>query len=73
MQVAESIFKALDANRDGYITAEEIGELFIRLGTQLEPATLDAIVKTLDIDNSASICLEEFLEFYKRSVGNLNL
>jgi len=68
LQVAESVFKALDANGDGFITAEEIRELFIRLGTQLEPATLDAIVRTLDIDNSASVCLKEFLEFYKRFV-----
>ena len=73
LQVAESVFKALDANGDGFITAEEIGELFIRLGTQLEPATLDAIVRTLDIDNSASVCLKEFLEFYKRSVHKCHL
>jgi Ca2+-binding EF-hand superfamily protein len=52
-------FVLFDSDKSGELSTSEVGDLLRTLGIKVTPATLDHLVKTLDIDGSGTVsCVE---------------
>ncbi|GAB4824128.1 hypothetical protein N2152v2_011174 [Parachlorella kessleri] len=57
----EAIFKSIDVDGSGTITAEELREALQSKGSRLRQEDLEALMKMVDVDASGTIDYEEFL------------
>eukprot|EP00927_Polykrikos_kofoidii_P055929 TRINITY_DN50112_c0_g1_i1.p1 TRINITY_DN50112_c0_g1~~TRINITY_DN50112_c0_g1_i1.p1 ORF type:complete len:746 (+),score=94.19 TRINITY_DN50112_c0_g1_i1:55-2238(+) len=64
-----SIFKKFDKNQDGYLCAEEIGEVFRRLdGKNFTPERVRAMMSCMDNDGDGRVDYEEFTQWITSDV-----
>jgi Ca2+-binding EF-hand superfamily protein len=65
-EVAEvgKTFDMMDEDRSGFLTHDEFGALFGRMGAHLTPQTLEAVVAQFDEDGDGKVVREEFLQWY---------
>ncbi len=56
-------FKLFDLNGDGLISADELKQVFEKLGDQVSPEALTAMVSFLDSDKDGLISLEELTAY----------
>lgn len=63
----KAIFDEMDVSGDGFITIQEMDSAFQRLGVKLDQASLDAIYRHFDPNNSGTIHYGEFVwAFFNR-------
>ena len=58
----EAAFKLFDKDGCGKITAVELKEVFMSLGTKLEAAVIEDIIKQIDVNSDGDISFDEFVE-----------
>lgn len=58
-------FKAFDADRNGFISAEELKQVMKDLGQDLTGAELDAMMKAADTNGDGKINYQEFCKMMK--------
>lgn len=66
-----ALFAAMDADKSGYLTKSEIGEMLDTLGMSVGHAELDTLMTLMDRDRNGHIDFDEFsevLRFYQTSV-----
>ena len=64
-EMVRHAFEEADVSKDGSLSAEELGQLCVGLGSTLEPQELEAALQTLDKDGSGKIEMEEFMQWWK--------
>jgi calcium-dependent protein kinase len=60
-QKYNNIFKAIDINNDGKVTAVELREGFLKSGFSYSQEEVDSIIEGIDRDNNGYIECEEFI------------
>jgi len=58
----KAAFEALDKNKDGVITTEELGEVMRSLGQDPSTSELQDLINELDADHSGAVDFDEFLK-----------
>jgi len=53
-------FKVFDRDGDGYISAEELGQVMSTLGESLTQEEIDEMIREADSDGDGRVCYEEF-------------
>uniref|UniRef100_A0A0D6R0B8 EF-hand domain-containing protein n=1 Tax=Araucaria cunninghamii TaxID=56994 RepID=A0A0D6R0B8_ARACU len=61
----ERVFKTFDANGDGKISSEELGNIMLSFGYQASREELCAMVEVVDFDGDGFISFDEFVELNK--------
>nr|AAX77685.1 calcium-binding protein isoallergen 2 [Ambrosia artemisiifolia] len=64
----DRIFGAFDANKDGKISSNELGEALKNLGS-VSPEEVQTMMEELDTDGDGFISYEEFTDFYNANRG----
>ena len=62
MNEFKEAFNIFDKDRDGYITAKELGDLIRNLGQTPSEAELQNMINEVDINNNGAIDFKEFLD-----------
>jgi Ca2+-binding EF-hand superfamily protein len=57
-------FDMIDEDKSGFLTHDEFGAVFGRMGAHLTPQTLEAVVAQFDKDGNGQVTREEFLQWY---------
>lgn len=57
-----AIFKAIDKNDDGYLTKEEILEVFTNAGANISQDKVEAMIGELDTNKDGKISYKELLK-----------
>jgi Ca2+-binding EF-hand superfamily protein len=57
-------FDMIDEDKSGFLTLDEFGAVFGRMGAHLTPQTLEAVVAQFDKDGNGQVARGEFLEWY---------
>jgi len=60
-------FKAWDKDKSGYITKDELQEVFSRLGCKITPAEVGKVLKEADANKDTRISYEEFVSWLCRA------
>eukprot|EP00490_Sorites_sp_Unknown_P026814 CAMPEP_0114651812 /NCGR_PEP_ID=MMETSP0191-20121206/8584_1 /TAXON_ID=126664 /ORGANISM="Sorites sp." /LENGTH=313 /DNA_ID=CAMNT_0001866133 /DNA_START=53 /DNA_END=994 /DNA_ORIENTATION=- len=60
-------FKAWDTDKSGFITKEELQEVFTRLGCKVSSSELQKVLKDADADKDSKISYEEFVAWLCRA------
>jgi Ca2+-binding EF-hand superfamily protein len=63
-------FDMIDEDRSGFLTHDEFGAVFGRMGAHLTPQTLEAVVAQFDKDGDGQVAREEFLLWYSDQMGS---
>ena len=58
----KKIFNIFDKDKDGYITAKELGDLIRNLGQNPTEAEIQNMINEVDINNNGAIDFKEFLD-----------
>ena len=53
-------FRVFDRDGDGYISAEELGQVMATLGENLSQEEIDEMIREADLDGDGKVCYEEF-------------
>ncbi|PWA58712.1 polcalcin [Artemisia annua] len=64
----DRIFGAFDKNGDGKISAAELGESLMKLGS-VSPEEVQTMMDELDTDGDGYISYDEFAEFFNANRG----
>ena len=62
MNEFKEAFNIFDKDKDGYITAKELGDLIRNLGQTPSEAELQNMINEVDINNNGAIDFKEFLD-----------
>jgi Ca2+-binding EF-hand superfamily protein len=57
-------FDTIDEDGSGFLTHDEFGAVFARMGAHLTPPALEAVVAQFDLDGDGQVAREEFLQWY---------
>jgi Ca2+-binding EF-hand superfamily protein len=57
-------FDTIDEDGSGFLTRDEFGAVFGRMGAHLTPPVLEAVVAQFDEDGDGQVAREEFLQWY---------
>ncbi|CAF1319238.1 unnamed protein product [Rotaria sordida] len=63
-QELQTAFKKLDADGNGYITANELNYILSRMGRNLSRNDIDSIVKSIDSSGDGKISFNEFCKLF---------
>jgi Ca2+-binding EF-hand superfamily protein len=66
-------FDMIDEDKSGFLTHDDFGAVFARMGAHLEPQTLKAVVAQFDKDGDGQVTREEFLQWYSDQMLSENL
>ena len=58
----KEVFNIFDKDKDGYITAKELGDLIRNLGQNPTEAEIQNMINEVDINNNGAIDFKEFLD-----------
>ena len=58
----KEVFNFFDKDKDGYITAKELGDLIRNLGQNPTEAEIQNMINEVDINNNGAIDFKEFLD-----------
>ena len=53
-------FRVFDRDGDGFISAEELGQVMSTLGENLSQEEIDEMIREADLDGDGKVCYEEF-------------
>ena len=59
-------FASADANGNGALDLEELGELCHSLGSQMSAQQLECVLRSLDADHNGGVDVEEFVAWWKQ-------
>mmetsp|Transcript_26944 Transcript_26944/g.39403 ORF Transcript_26944/g.39403 Transcript_26944/m.39403 type:complete len:911 (+) Transcript_26944:220-2952(+) len=60
----DTVFKKIDADGSGAIDKDELRQLFLELGHEINDDDFDQVFRSLDLDGDGTICEEEFAKWY---------
>jgi len=70
-QAIESAFKKADVDGNGTLDVKELMQIMATLGSTMDMKEAETCLAVLDVDNSGSVSLDEFLTFMERHDGNV--
>ena len=54
-------FKAMDVDKTGYISKENLKQIFLAMGEKISDKEADEMIKFVDIDGDGKVTLDEFI------------
>ena len=60
-------FSKIDADNDGFLDRKEFETALKKLGMNMGPRAMTALMNKIDVNNDGEISRQEFIDFYKRA------